>query len=74
MSLLPVCGGRQEQLVALRAALLQDRLQHQTGQKGFQLLVPGMGPFAHLIHIVRGVQEGSEASPWPWDGGPGDEG
>lgn len=39
-----------------------------------QLLVPGTGQFAHLLHIVRGVQEGSEASPWPWDGCPGDEG
>lgn len=35
VSLLPVCGW-QEELVALRAALLlQDRLQDQTGQKGF---------------------------------------
>lgn len=33
VSLLPVCGW-QEELVTLRAALLQDRLQHQTGQKG----------------------------------------
>lgn len=33
LSLLPVCGW-QEEPVALRAASLQDGLQHQTGQKG----------------------------------------